>query len=220
MIRMTAWRHQDERGFSAVSVGILRNLFLGASKRRQQIPSPAEGTLVIHGDHAAASSAAIMYGIQMNDRKIILDSIRVIFQAVRLSSKSTELSLGLSAAQLFVLQKLEEKEGLSINELARGTLTHQSSVSVVVSKLVASGLVCRSVSKRDRRRIELTLTEKGREVLSGAPEALQTRLIKALDEFSAAERLRLGSLLARWIRSAGISSRVAPLFGEETGETR
>jgi DNA-binding MarR family transcriptional regulator len=156
----------------------------------------------------------------MNDRKIILDSIRVIFQAVRLSSKSTELSLGLSAAQLFVLQKLEEKEGLSINELARGTLTHQSSVSVVVSKLVASGLVCRSVSKRDRRRIELTLTEKGREVLSGAPEALQTRLIKALDEFSAAERLRLGSLLARWIRSAGISSRVAPLFGEETGETR
>jgi DNA-binding MarR family transcriptional regulator len=120
----------------------------------------------------------------MNDRKIILDSIRVIFQAVRLSSKSTELSLGLSAAQLFVLQKLEEKEGLSINELARGTLTHQSSVSVVVSKLVASGLVCRSVSKRDRRRIELTLTEKGREVLSGAPEALQTRLIKALDEFS------------------------------------
>jgi DNA-binding MarR family transcriptional regulator len=153
----------------------------------------------------------------MEKRKAILDSIRRIVRAVRLSSRSSESALGLSAAQLFVLQRLADHDGLSINELADETLTHQSSVSVVVSKLAARKLVRREVSRLDRRRSVISLTAKGRRALAGAPEAMQVRLIAALDELSGADVTRLARLLGRWTEAAGIAGTAPTLFGEEGG---
>lgn len=148
-------------------------------------------------------------------RRAVLDSIRRIVRAVRISSRSTESTVGLSAAQLFVLQRLAERDGLSINELAGETLTHQSSVSVVVAKLAARRLVRRAISPRDRRRTVLSLTAKGRRALSGAPEPMQVRLIAALADLSDADVARLARLLARWTEAAGIAGTAPTLFGEE-----
>ncbi len=64
----------------------------------------------------------------------MLDAIRRIVQALRESSRAAEKRVGLSGAQLFVLQTLGESPGLSLNELAERTRTHQSSVSVVVTQ--------------------------------------------------------------------------------------
>jgi DNA-binding MarR family transcriptional regulator len=153
----------------------------------------------------------------METRRAVLDSIRRIVRAVRLSSRSSESAVGLSAAQLFVLQRLAEHDGLSINELAAETLTHQSSVSVLISKLAARKLVGRSVSPRDRRRTVISLTTKGRRALADAPEAMQVRLIAALDEFSDADVARLARLLSRWTEAAGIAGSAPTLFGEGEG---
>lgn len=151
----------------------------------------------------------------MEKRKAVLDSIRRIVRAVRLSSRSSESTAGLSAAQLFVLQRLAERDGLSINELASETLTHQSSVSVIVSKLAMRRLVRRAISRLDRRRTIISLSEKGRRALAGAPEAMQVRLIAALDDLSEADVSRLAGLLTRWTRAAGIADTLPTLFGEE-----
>ena len=70
----------------------------------------------------------------------VLDAIRRIVQALRESSRAAEKGVGLSSAQLFVLQTLQETPGLSLNELAERTRTHQSSVSVVVTKLARQRL--------------------------------------------------------------------------------
>src|SRR4051812_6915818 len=83
------------------------------------------------------------------DARSVLDSIRRIVRALRVSSRRAELNVGLSGAQLFVLQKLAEGGRLSVNELAAKTLTHQSSVSVVVQRLSARGLVSSSRSAQD-----------------------------------------------------------------------
>jgi DNA-binding MarR family transcriptional regulator len=151
----------------------------------------------------------------MEERRAVLDSIRRIVRAVRLSARSSESTVGLSAAQLFVLQRLAEHDGLSINELAGETLTHQSSVSVIVSKLVARRLLRRAISRRDRRRTVISLSAKGRRALAGAPEAVQVRLIAALDDLSDADVTRLARLLGRWTRAAGIAGTAPTLFGEE-----
>ena len=63
---------------------------------------------------------------------------------LRVASRAAERDVGLGAAQLFVLHKLEEAPRLSLNELAERTRTHQSSVSVVVRRLVNRGLVART----------------------------------------------------------------------------
>jgi DNA-binding MarR family transcriptional regulator len=128
--------------------------------------------------------------------RAVLDGIRRIVQGLRESSRSAEKRVGLSAAQLFVLLKLSGERALSINELAARTLTHQSSVSVVVARLVDAGMVVRTRSETDARRVEIALTRKGRAVLAKAPEAAQDRLIAAITALPRAQRKALSESLA------------------------
>lgn len=148
----------------------------------------------------------------------MLDALRRIVQGLRASSRAVEKRVGLSAAQLFVLLKLSGEEALSINELADRTHTHQSSVSVVVTRLVEEGLVVRQRSKLDARRVELSLTRKGRSVLSRAPRAAQDRLISAVESLPRAERRAFARTLDRISRALSEESAPSMLFEDESKE--
>jgi DNA-binding MarR family transcriptional regulator len=145
----------------------------------------------------------------------VLDSVRWIFQALRESSRRAERQVGLSGAQLFVLQKLAESPGLSLNELADRTHTHQSSVSTVVSRLVARRLVQRARAAEDGRRVELTLTARGRSVAAEAPDAAQDRLIAAIEAMPAYRRRLLAEGLAELARGVAATHRRAPMFFDD-----
>src|SRR5213078_2142253 len=107
------------------------------------------------GTHASGRAS------QADPARRVLDDIRQIVRALRESSRAAEAFAGTSGAQLFVLQILSREQPLSLGELAARTLTHQSSVSVVVQRLVDRGLVARSRSTRDGRRVELAPTRLG-----------------------------------------------------------
>jgi DNA-binding MarR family transcriptional regulator len=130
------------------------------------------------------------------DMVTVVDSIRSIIQTVRNSGRDTEQKLGISSAQLYVLAELRDKPALSINELADRTYTHQSSVSMIVARLVESRLVTRSASSRDGRRLSITLTAAGRAILRKSPDPVQTRLVSALRSMSRAELKELAGGLA------------------------
>jgi DNA-binding MarR family transcriptional regulator len=148
----------------------------------------------------------------------VLDSIRRIVRALRVSSRRAETRVGLSGAQLFVLQRLADGgRALSLNELARRTVTDQSSVSVVVRKLVKRGLVTAARSRSDGRRLEMELTAGGRKVVAGSGGSAQDRLIESLGRMTAAERRRLASLLERLVERAGIGGAAPSMFFEPDG---
>src|ERR671934_2557496 len=71
----------------------------------------------------------------------IMDGIRTVVRALRINTRAIEKQMGISLAQLWVLQILAERPVDSLNELAVATATHQSSVSVVVRRLVERELV-------------------------------------------------------------------------------
>lgn len=145
----------------------------------------------------------------------VLDSIRRIVRLLRLSSREAEREVGLTGAQLFVLQKLSEAGMLSVNDLAAITHTHQSSVSVVAQALVDKGLVSRARADDDARRLELTLTAAARTLLRKAPGAAQDRLIDALEKLPAASRSQLAKSLARLVEEAGLGDEEAPMMFED-----
>jgi len=145
----------------------------------------------------------------------VLNGLRQIVRSLRVSSRAAEQRVGLSGAQLFVLQCLARQSPCSVNELAERTATDQSSVSVVVSRLVALGHVRRVPSKRDRRSVELSLTRSGRALLESAPEAAQDRLIAALTQLPASELKTLSRLLGKVVEGADASQQVPSLFFEE-----
>jgi MarR family transcriptional regulator, lower aerobic nicotinate degradation pathway regulator len=146
--------------------------------------------------------------------RAVLDAIRRIVRALRESSRGAERSVGLGAAQLFVLQRLSGAPALSLNELAHRTLTHQSSVSVVVSKLVRSGLVARTRAATDGRRVEIGLTQAGRTLLARAPAAAQDRLIGALGLLGGAARRDLARRLGHLVEAMALPDQPPPMFFE------
>lgn len=151
------------------------------------------------------------------DSSAILDAIRRIVQAVRLSSRRTEHEIGISGAQLFVLRKLAAAEGvLSIGEVAALTLTHVSSVSVVVGKLVDRGFVLRSHSAEDGRRIEIRLSAKGKAFLQrNVPMTMQEQLVRSLAMLPAERRALLAQLLTSVVVEAGFAHEDAAMFFED-----
>lgn len=145
----------------------------------------------------------------------VLDAIRRIVQSLRIGSRNAEKKVGLSGAQLFVLQRLGQGPALSLNELARRTLTHQSSASVVVSRLVARGLVERLHSPADARRLELSLTSAGGKLLGKAPDAAQDRLLHAIEKMNRNDVKRLAKLLAEFVQMAGLHEQPPAMLFEE-----
>jgi DNA-binding MarR family transcriptional regulator len=150
-----------------------------------------------------------------NDVTSVLDSIRRIVKALRVSATFVERKLGISGAQLFVLQVLRDAPAESLNELAERTHTHQSSVSVVVTRLVERGLVIRERSEQDARRVRLALTEEGRALLREAPEPVQRKLIDAMATMPAEDVAMLAESLRRVTRKAGISDEPAEMLFEQ-----
>jgi MarR family transcriptional regulator, organic hydroperoxide resistance regulator len=151
-----------------------------------------------------------------------LRALRRLVRALRLADRAAESRLGLSAAQLFVLQRLTEGPAGSMAELAGRTLTDASSVSVVVQRLAERGLVVRATAPDDARRTTLRLSASGKRLLAGAPRSPQLDLIASLEQLSAAERKELERLLERVVHGMGIDAGApAPMFFEgEVGAAR
>lgn len=159
--------------------------------------------------------AASLFVQSASDSQAVIDSIRQIVHALELGSRAAQKSVGLSGAQLFVLQTLAGSNALSVNELAAKSYTHQSSVSVVVSRLVEAKLVKRVRSPHDARRLELTVTAAGRRLLEADIVTPQERLFAALGKLPAAMLAELRSLLQDVVSLSGMALETPPMFLEK-----
>jgi DNA-binding MarR family transcriptional regulator len=144
----------------------------------------------------------------------VFNGLRRLVHALHAGSRETERRLGVTGAQLFVLAQLRATPSLSINALAERTMTHQSTVSVVVRRLVRRKLVRKVRAADDARRVELTLTPAGVALLRRAPEAIQLRLARAIDELGATDRRALARGLTRLVSVLGMENAPAALFFE------
>lgn len=138
-----------------------------------------------------------------SDSQRVLEAIRRIGRELRISGRAASVRVGLSSAQLLVLQRLAESGELSLGELSARTLTDPSSVSAVVARLVGSGLVTRKRSEEDERRVELGITTAGKALLRKAPAAAQERLVGAIEALGADRRKKLARLLEEVVEEIG-----------------
>ena len=145
---------------------------------------------------------------ERGDVRAALDAFRLIVSALRSSGTDAERRTGLTSAQLFALQRIAEHPGASVNEVAALTFTHQSSVSVVIRRLVAKRLVVKVAAKDDRRRQQLELTAAGRRSIARAPSVVQDRLIDAIAALNPRGRRTVTRLLGHI--AGQLAPRVAP----------
>jgi len=151
----------------------------------------------------------------VTDSQRILDSIRRLVRLLRLTDRAAQSELGLSGAQLFVLHELGKTPALSLSELAEKTRTDQSSVSVVITRLVDGSYVTRERDRRDARRLVLTLTKTGRAVADKSPPVAQERIIEVLDRMPPGERRRFADTFTRILEEMGEGRGPEPMMFED-----
>jgi DNA-binding MarR family transcriptional regulator len=153
-----------------------------------------------------------------NDSARILDAIRRMVRHLRLGDRAAQSAVGISGAQLFVLMELGKTASLSLNDLAARTRTDQSSVSVVVSRLVEAGLVTRERDARDARRLVLNLTKNGRALLQRAPAVPQETVLSVVERWTPAERKRFADSFTALVDALGAEPGPAPMLAFEDYE--
>ena len=131
-------------------------------------------------------------------------NLRAVIRAFNVVTKQLERRLGLSGAQLDVLECLKANPGLSLSDLATRSATDQSTVSVVTKRLVERGLVHREVMDDDKRRVTLTLTPAGEQLLREAGPSVSSRLRSGFSQMAEGDRSALTMLFERWLVAAGL----------------
>jgi DNA-binding MarR family transcriptional regulator len=148
------------------------------------------------------------------DLTAALNGIRRLVTVLQSSARAIEVGTGITNAQLFLLQIVAERDGLSMGELAEAARAQQSTTSLIVGRLIRAGLVARRRSPHDRRRLCLSLTPGGRRLLLDAPTPPTARLIEALRSLPPVTLRRLATSLRALDTALGIRDVEAGMLFE------
>ncbi len=127
----------------------------------------------------------------------ILCSLRRIIRAVDIYSRKINRLTGLTTPQLLCLDALAYSGKMTLSDLAQEVNLGASTVNGIVDRLEAKKLVLRERSTKDRRKVFLEMTEKGKEVFAQAPSLLQDKLSSSLKELSKLEQTAITQSLER-----------------------
>lgn len=129
--------------------------------------------------------------------------------ALRLRVDETLREIGLTTPQYAVLSVLEDSPGLSGAELARRSFVTPQTMNAIVTKLEDAGVLVRSPHPEHGRVLRTDLTERGRELVSGAHNVVEEVEERMLADLGRDERSWLAKTLrdcASSLEAAGVTS--------------
>lgn len=156
----------------------------------------------------------------LNDAYSVLNSFRRLVKALRLADRAGLKEYGLGASQLYVLHELRRDAPLSVNDLAASMATDQSTVSVVVAKLIEKGYVASEKSEADARRLHLTLTAKGHLTVRNLPPPIQHLIIEGVQRLPRARAKALAESLRDICQVLGIVDDNPPMLMDDAPDVK
>lgn len=139
---------------------------------------------------------------EVRDR--VLMALRRIMRAVELHSRQLSQEHGLTGPQALILRLVVRHERVSGVELARMAHLSKATISGILVRLEAKGLIQRNRSSTDRRRQEIEATARGREIFwAGAPPLLQESFVNGFEGLPEGERFQILEALERIVGLMG-----------------
>lgn len=129
----------------------------------------------------------------------IFNNLRRVFQALNEQSKQVEKLTSLTGPQLWAIQTIARESPVRVSLLAEKMFLHPATVVGILNRLEMRGLIVRNRTKRDRRVVEIELTESGLTFAVGAPEVPQGKLATGLSSLSASETAEIHRSLQRLV---------------------
>lgn len=105
-------------------------------------------------------------------------SLRSITQYMDIQSRSLHKAAGITSTQLAILDQLALESPLPVSELSKRVHLSPATISGTVERLEKKGLIERSQSAEDRRRVDLRLTSRGEVILASAPSPLPPDFVR------------------------------------------
>ncbi|MCY1722968.1 MarR family transcriptional regulator [Prolixibacteraceae bacterium Z1-6] len=98
--------------------------------------------------------------------------------------------LGITYPQYLVLMVLWETDNVTVNEITKKLILNTNTVTPLLKRMEVLGLISRTRSENDERKVMVKLTEKGKELRMQAAE-IPAQLVKKLD----ADKIDLNELI-------------------------
>jgi DNA-binding MarR family transcriptional regulator len=133
----------------------------------------------------------------LNQINHVLKALRQVIRATDLHSKHLSKTVGLTAPQVLVMQAISDNRDVTIGEIAKAISLGQATVTTIVTRLELKGYLQRQKSGQDRRKVFVTLTRAGAEILKSAPTPLQERFIEQFHNLDEWEKSMILSALQR-----------------------
>lgn len=131
----------------------------------------------------------------------VLRALRQIMRRVSEHSRALSQQAGLTVPQLLCVKAIGEladgETEVTVAAVAAQVHLSAPTVSRIIDRLVRTGLVERARGSRDRRRVNLSLTESGQARFKALPAPLQDRFVRRLSSLPLSERYGILSALYR-----------------------
>jgi len=127
----------------------------------------------------------------------VLQALRRVIQSIDLYSRRLVSRHRITAPQLVCLLAIRERGAVSVKGVAAEVHLSPSTVVGILDRLEAKGLIERHRSQKDRRLVQVTLTEQGRQMGEAAPSPLQDTLADAMDGLPESEQAQIAESLER-----------------------
>lgn len=150
----------------------------------------------------------------------VLVALRRIIRATDIHSRRLGKETGLTTPQLVILRAASQGDGPTVSEIARSVSLSQATVTTLLNKLEARGMVIRRRSEQDRRRVNVYPTDEGTMLLDTAPEPLQEQFSARFRKLETWEQHQLVASIERIANMMDAETLdAAPLLatGEEVG---
>jgi len=129
--------------------------------------------------------------MQQLDAMAVADSLRPTLLGIARELRRERIA-GVSPHQVSLLVAIKRSPGVTVGELASDERVSTAAMSKRVSRLERNGLVARTPSEADRRRVGLTLTEEGQRVLRRVRSRRTAWLASRLGSLSSEELAAIG----------------------------
>lgn len=137
--------------------------------------------------------------MNQNDQRCqnLLIALRKIIQAIDQHSIQLKKNFGLTGPQLIILQSILSKNLVSVTQLAKDVSLSQATVTNITKRLEKHGYVARDKNLDDKRKVNISVTEKGKLILEKVPPLLQEKFTGRFSKLEDWEQLMIESAFNR-----------------------
>lgn len=134
---------------------------------------------------------------QQETSEVVVATLRQIIRAIDLQSKQLTKKFGLTGPQLIVLKEIQKTPDRPISEISRQVSLSQATVTSILDRLEQQGFARRQRSNKDKRKVNIYLTEKTEKILLSNPSLLQEEFTMEFEKLEDWEKNMLLSSLQR-----------------------